>query len=281
MIGQTNLISQLQRQIDEGTLPRFIIFTGDKGSGKKTLAREMRNMLGCTTLYNIPDVKIDSIRWLIQEAYKTKVPSVYIILDADEMSVNAKNALLKVTEEPPNKAYFIMTLEDENNTLETIRSRATIYSMENYSKKELTDYIISKYAVEATTNVKNTLLLLGSTPGEINTMMQMKGGVCEFYNYVEKVVDNIATVSGANCFKIADKISFKEDEEGYDLKLFWKAFCTVCQYQSTHTEDKDEVQQYTSGELLTSNYIKDLRLKSVNKRMLFDHWILAIRRLWM
>jgi len=280
MIGQTTLIAQLQKQITDGTFPRFIILTGAKGSGKKTLAEQIRSMLGCM-VYKIADVRIESIRWLIQEAYKTRVPAVYIISDADEMSVNAKNALLKVTEEPPNKAYFIMTLEDENNTLETIRSRATIYSMENYTKDELVEYIKTNYAVEATTNVMHTLLLLGSTPGEINTLMQMKGGVCEFYKYVEKVVQNIATVSGANCFKIADKIAFKEDDEGYDIKLFWKAFCTVCEYEATHTEDKDEVQRYTDGELLTSNYIKDLRLKSVNKRMLFDHWILAIRRLWM
>ena len=280
MIGQTTLIAQLQKQITDGTFPRFTILTGAKGSGKKTLAEQIRSMLGCM-VYKIADVRIESIRWLIQEAYKTRVPAVYIISDADEMSVNAKNALLKVTEEPPNKAYFIMTLEDENNTLETIRSRATIYSMENYTQDELVEYIKANYAVEATTNVMNTLLLLGSTPGEINTLMQMKGGVCEFYKYVEKVVQNIATVSGANCFKIADKVAFKEDDEGYDIKLFWKAFCTVCQYGATHTEDKEEVQRYANGELLTSNYIKDLKLKSVNKRMLFDHWILAIRRLWM
>lgn len=280
MIGQENLLSAIRKQIKDDTFPHFTILVGDKGSGKKTLAQEIEKMLNIT-VYNIPDVKMENIRWLIEEAYKTKVPALYIIQDADEMSVNAKNALLKVTEEPPNNAYFLMTLENENNTLPTIRSRGTIYHMDTYSKDEIEAYEVEKYFDDNSTEVSIVHDLCDNL-GEVDLLHKME--VQNFYNYVQLTVDNIATVSGANCFKIADKIAFKDDEingDKYDLKMFWKAFCSVCRFEARKSDNVDDAQYYINGCLLTSNYIKDLRIKSVNKQMLFDHWILAIRRLWM
>lgn len=271
MIGQKNLIEKLN---SFEKFPKFSIFVGQKGSGRKTLINEyivpMFTEQGYVT-YTLTDVKIDSIRDMIKNAYQAH-SMLYLITDADNMSVGAKNAMLKIVEECPNNNYFIMTLEDENSTLPTIKSRAVIYHMDAYSKEELKEY--------ADTDISH--LDICETPGEIDLLEAMNPD--EFYEYVIKVVDNIAKVSGSNSFKIAEKIAFKEEDENkYDLKLFWKAFIKECMSRAENllNEKKDrEGIDYMIGARDTSRTLRRLLSRSINRQMLFDKWILDIREDW-
>ena len=269
MIGQHNLQSRIEQLIKNHTFPRFSIFVGPKGSGKKTFAHELENLFNNwrvssdhVNVYELPDVKIDTIREMITQSYKQVMTMLYIIPDADNMSNAAKNALLKVTEEPPNEAYFIMTLEDENNTLETIRSRATVFHMDIYTPDEIYQYAMG-YAHDNEDIIKD----ICETPGDVDLLY--KDSPKEFYDYVQLVVDNIAEVSLANAFKIPSKVALKEDAEGYDLRLFWKAFMKVCfdngKYDAIYP---------------TSKYLQKLKVKGINKQMLIDNWVLEIRELW-
>ena len=258
MIGQKNLLRVIDHQLEDDTFPRFSIIVGYRGSEKDKIGNHIAKHLkaNCITL---PDVKVETIRTIIQESYKVVSCTVYNIVNADTMSIQAQNALLKVTEEPPNKAYFVMTLEDEANTLPTIRSRGTIYHCDNYTQAELVNYAEEKYGVFKYCGICDT-------PGEIDLLHEMKEE--EFYNYVEKVVNNISEVSGSNAFKIADKIKFKDTNEGYDLILFWKIFQCIAMEKQEYERIK-----------ITSKYLALLRIKSLNRQMLFDKWILDIRRL--
>lgn len=274
MIGQKNLIEKIN-SFDK--LSRFSIFVGQKGSGKKTLLIEyVYPMLKAQdySIYIVQDIKIDSIREMISDAYKMhKV--LFVITDADNMSIGAKNAMLKIVEECPNDNYFIMTLEDENTTLNTIRSRATIYHMDTYSKEELKEYAD---AIEK--NMSHVDIC--ETPGDINLLYAMNPD--GFYEYVIKVVDNIAKVSGSNSFKIAEMIAFKqEDEEKYDLKLFWKAFIKECMNRANELLIENKSQEgidYMIGARDTSRALRRLLTRSINRQMLFDKWILDIREDW-
>lgn len=267
MIGQKSLIAHCKNLIDNDALQHFCIFTGNPGSGRKTLMKQLASDM--QILSTVVDISVASIREVIENAYKNANPIIYIIPDADGMSLQAKNALLKVTEEPPNKAYFFMSLEDINNTLPTIRSRATVYRMENYSREELEEYVQTTFQDNHEVYMK-----LCDTPGEINILYKMSA--LDFYNYVEKVVDNIAEVSGSNAFKIADKIALKEGDSKYDLKLFFKAFMTVCIERMAN-----EPLEYSKGVAITSKYLQELGIRGVNKQMLFDAWLLDIRKAWM
>ena len=126
MLGQKNLYTVLNNQLREDTLARFIIIEGELGSEKNLVARELAKANHLLYVES-PDCKIETMRQIIGDAYRVTKPTIFAILDADDMSVQAKNALLKVTEEPPNKARFVMTLQSVGSTLETIKSRATIY----------------------------------------------------------------------------------------------------------------------------------------------------------
>ena len=275
IIGQINLKALLKAQIKSETLPRFMIIVAPKGSGKQLISEWIPMQIPeLTYSYVLSDVKVDTIRNMIEQSYTNKNKTFYIIPNADKMSVAAKNALLKVTEEPPNNSYFIMTLEDIEQTLDTIRSRGTVYYMDPYTPDNISDYYYSKYqhdhSIEEIGIVKN----LCQTPGEVDTLVN-ECGVIAFYDYVKLVVDNIAKVSGSNAFKIGDKLKFKDTDSGkYDLTLFWKAFMSICVERIDDTK-------YIYGIAPTSRALQELRIKGINKQALFDKWLLQIRERWM
>ena len=265
MIGQHQLQSRINQLIEENSFPRFSIFVGPKGSGKKTLLLEMFEGI------YLEDNKVDSVRRMIELVYKVG-NRTFIMPDADTMSNAAKNALLKVIEECPNDNYFIMTLEDENNTLETIRSRGTVFHMDRYTPDEIEEYWRSRYiSIQDDPWIHKELC---ETPGDVDLLVKM--GTLQFYDYVQLVVDNIAEVSLANAFKIPSKVALKEDAEGYDLRLFWKAFMSVCWERSYEQDTK----KYCDGIVITSRYLQKLRVKGINRSMLMDNWVLEIRELW-
>ena len=286
MIGQQHLQSQVRRLAENRTLPRFMILVGQRGSGRKTFAKEIVSIVNeyrvssdKAIAYTLPDVKIDTIRETIKQAYKNVTTVFYIIPDADTMSLAAKNALLKVTEEPPNESYFIMTLEDENNTLETIRSRGTVFRMDSYTPDEIFQYY---WTVGDMPNDAEIVQRICATPGEVNICKNMcEGTIQPFLDYVELVIDNIAEVSIANSFKIASKVAVKEDDEGYDLKLFWRAFISVCSERAfTGSLKLQEIFAYGQATGITSKYLQQLRVKGINRQMLVDTWIMEVRNAW-
>ena len=278
MIGQLNIKSQISKLISTG-FPRFLIITGVKGQGKKTLANYICRCLNYPSI--IASIKIDSLREIIELAYKQTEPIIYIIPDADKMSIGAKNSLLKVIEEPPNNAYFIMTLESIENTLPTIKSRCQELKMENYTDKEINKFIeLINYNLSATE--KCIVEDICQNYYEIDLLN--KYGVNDFYKYVEKVVDNIYKVQSANSFKLTEKLDLKNDDTKYDLKIFFETYRSICMNRLINIVDDEDNQElfkkYGNSISKTSEYINKLSITGISKQGLVDMWILDIREIW-
>ncbi|MBR2590282.1 MAG: hypothetical protein IKE65_05100 [Clostridia bacterium] len=191
--GNDILKNTVFTRIKTGTLPHAIILEGEKGIGKKTFARLMaagllcageeppcmecavcRNVLGA----NHPDVlyyetekhtkdnfKIDTVRAIRDIAYIAPNQSeykIFILAEADLMNQAAQNALLKILEEPPSYAIFILLCEKKSAFLETILSRCTVYRLERVSNETAFE------AVKA--------LLNGPTDEEIQKCIDLVGG---------------------------------------------------------------------------------------------------------
>lgn len=275
MIGQAELINKIGGQIGRGKFPRFSIFIGEKGSGKKTLAKELMFLgLGVSEIY-FCDIKVDNIREVIESAYKLDEPILYVIPDCDNMSNIAANSLLKVTEEPPKNAYFVLTCESIDNLLPTIKSRGVTYMLAPYTYEDKCDYIDTHPNRPSEEDVE-FILDVASTIGDIQSCLSQN--IKEFRDYVNLVIDNIAEVSDSNAFKIGDKIAFKDERGKYDLRLFWKAFSTICVDLMTKSDDS---LKYARAIAITGDYSQQLYIKGINKSMLFDQWIVAIREEWL
>lgn len=76
---------------------------------------------------------IDSVRELRREAYvrpNDAAAKVLILENAQNMTVQAQNALLKIIEEPPGAVTFILTCENKSVLLETVLSRVSVFSLD-------------------------------------------------------------------------------------------------------------------------------------------------------
>ncbi len=150
--GNTNLKKSLKTMIDKGTVPHSILFYGDYGSGKTTLARILTNYLECSELdvkeINTADFRgIDTVRNLLRSMHTKPMKGkykAYIIDEAaqlgrggDSSKNEAQNALLKALEEPPSHCYFFLCTTDPQNLISTIKSRCTQFQVNTLSQKQM------------------------------------------------------------------------------------------------------------------------------------------------
>jgi len=71
-------------------------------------------------------ITVDQIRDLKKDVYvvpNDSMQKAYIVQDADTMNINAQNAFLRILEEPPEHAVFILSTETPASLLPTVRSR--------------------------------------------------------------------------------------------------------------------------------------------------------------
>ena len=276
IIGQSKFLERVYTL--QNNFPTFVILEGAKGQGKKTVAKELSKILGYRML--TIGTKIDDIREMIANTGSLSVPTIYFIPDADNMSVGAKNSLLKITEEPPKNLYIVLTLQHRENTLSTIRSRATVLELDNYTRNQLEEYLIMNYPVMEP-DLKDELLDYVDNPGEIDDLMSI--GIQEFLDYVYKVFDNILEVSTGNSFKIPNQFKFKEDDKGYPVQIFLKIFERVCisaidprQFPDVTLEQIETIAEMIR---ITNKALNELNTRGINKKSVIDLWILDIRRL--
>ena len=264
MVGQLNLKNEIDMAVENG-FPHFVVLSGEQGSGKKLIVDYIVEKTGF--MKAVCGNKVEEVREVIQTVYNQTAPIIYVFYDVDDMSVNAKNALLKVTEEPPKNTYFIMTLNSENKALETIMSRAVKFRMGVYTYNELSEYF--DLVVEDKNVDKKRMLSIVEVPRDIDLLLSYDFG--QYYAFCEQVVDNLAFVSDANSLKIVEKLAVKD--EGWDIKLFINTIKLII---GLRQKSGDLKECYESIRLCTV-FINQLANKSFNKRMLCDDWILQLK----
>ena len=270
MIGQERLLTRIDKMIDAG-FPRFTIICGNKQSGRKTIARRIAKALDAHLINS--NIKVDDVREIIDLAYKQTEPIVYLLADADKMSPAAKNALLKITEEPPRKAYIIMTVQDINNTLATLKSRGTVLNIDPYTPKDLLKYAEDK-DYKLTKEEQEIICNICTVPGEVDLLVRYN--ISDFYGFVKTVIESIGIVNGANAFKIGLKLGYKEDDGGWDISLFMRAIMYLCR-QKMNTAP---IHQYRDSIAITSKYLSQISITGINKSSTIDMWILEMRGIW-
>lgn len=138
--GQEFAKKYITNAITKNMLNNAYIFEGIKGIGKKTFAREFAKILIGISPENSPDfnviskedgshkIKIEKIRKMKEDVYEKPISDykIYLIENAELMSEEAQNAILKTIEEPPEYAIFILITENKEALLNTIKSRCDI-----------------------------------------------------------------------------------------------------------------------------------------------------------
>lgn len=174
VVGHKDIIKYMKNAVEQNKLSHAYILNGQRGSGKKLLARLFAMTLQCesgesepcgvcrscvqTNSGNQPDIitvkhekptsiSVDDIREQLNGDIMIKPYSsrykIYIIPEADLMTVQAQNALLKTLEEPPEYAVIFLLTENAEGLLATIRSRCVMLKLRN-----IKDKLVKKYLME-------------------------------------------------------------------------------------------------------------------------------------
>jgi len=107
-------------------------------------------------------VSVDQIRELKKDVYIVPNESeqkAYIVQDADAMNINAQNAFLRILEEPPAHAVFILVSENPASLLPTVRSRCVelknkTHEEINEEENEELEELIEEFLLALNDNIK-------------------------------------------------------------------------------------------------------------------------------
>lgn len=154
--GNVSLKKSLTSMIDKNKIPHNILFYGDYGSGKTTLARILAKQLGCSK-FDMMEIDtgdfsgVDTSRNIRRKMNTTPMsgPVKAYIFDevhmlgrgGDSSKNEAQNALLKALEEPPKHTYFFLCTTDPQNLIGTIKSRCTQFKVSALSEKQIHEHV--------------------------------------------------------------------------------------------------------------------------------------------
>ncbi|WP_320957365.1 DNA polymerase III subunit delta' [Enterocloster asparagiformis] len=162
-----------------GNISHAYILSGEAGMGKKSLANAFALALLCekgqadpcrqchackqVMSGNHPDliyvthekpasIGVDDVRRQINDTIQVKPYSsahkIYIVDEAEKMTVQAQNALLKTIEEPPAYAVILLLTTNAEAFLPTILSRCVQLKLKPLKDREVKDYLVSRMGVE-------------------------------------------------------------------------------------------------------------------------------------
>ena len=178
IIGQEQIKEHLQNAISAGKVSHAYIINGEKSSGKEFIARVFAMTLQCeeggtepcgkcrscrqALSDNHPDIirvthekpntiSVDDIRAQVNGDVMIKPYSsrykVYIVNEAEKMTVQAQNAILKTREEPPEYVVILLLVTNVNVLLPTILSRCVVLNMKPVPDEQMKRFLMQQMEV--------------------------------------------------------------------------------------------------------------------------------------
>lgn len=252
LIGQEGLQSQIINLLNgHKGFPHTVILVGEKGQGKRTIARWIAEQMDAP-VYEPKELKIDFIRELNSDSRTVSSPKLYLLADCETMTPQAQNALLKLSEEPPENAYIVMTVQDVSALLPTIISRSSILSLEGYTHEQLSGLTTDEQ-----------LIKIAKNPGTIERLQQIDYQT--LLTHSDKVVANIGRISVSNAFNILKDV----EKEDYDLFMSM----LIYSYESRQAEGFNCTKQ-----IRVLFHTKELmKNKSLNKQNALEMMFIELR----
>lgn len=221
LFGLSEKFNFLANLNNRDILPKVILLSGSKGSGKATLVNHLMHfffnkknydekkkiILEKDNFFNhyiddlCPNIiylnglnhkyaKIEDIRELKNKLNKSSISSnkrFIIFDDVETFNHNSLNALLKIIEEPSKNNYFILINNESKKLLETIKSRCfeLKITLDIYKRSEIINKLLSYFDQEIILDQT----IIKSTPGNFlkyNFILSENK-----INFEEKFIDNL------------------------------------------------------------------------------------------
>ena len=279
IIGHEQVIAHLQKAALSDKISHAYLFSGESGLGKHAIASLFAEALQCKEhtgdpcgecvsckkdrSRNHPDIirithikpnsiSVDEVReQLINDIQVKPYESrykIYIMEEAQKMTPQAQNALLKTIEEPPAYAVILLLTENLDAMLPTIRSRCVILNL-----KTISDRLVDRYLRE-TLGLPEREAEIKAAFAQGNIGKARKVAEDEsFFEMVQNALQLLKHSGKMEVYELVDAIKNMSSEKQniYDyLDLFLMWFRDVLLFKATREIDnlifKDEI-----------NYIKE------------------------
>lgn len=243
-----NLISNVRKKVTN----QAYIFQGERGVGAKECARLFSAALVCKSTDTEPcgtcnaclmaradshpdivtvmpqdgkrNITVDQIRGVVTDAYTKPYESekkVYIIAYGDDMNEQAQNAFLKVLEEPPEYAVFVILAENNESLLKTIRSRCTTIKFNPVSDAKIREYIKTKFP-ESIEKTDFLVQYAGGIAGDIEKILNTENFQILRRQSLEKM-EQLLSHRMLDSYVVAEFL--EENKEDVELIFkFWQGF---------------------------------------------------------
>ncbi len=200
VVGHRVAIEKLLRTVEQERLPPSWLFVGPQKQGKKLVAlgvaqaflceRSRAACGNCPSCQRVarrqseglillepqgPTIKIESARQIVNDLSLTALGRGRVVLidDAEKLTAQAANALLKSVEEPPPRTHFIFIAPSRDSVLGTLRSRSQIVRFGSLTREERSAIGGEDVDVEIRTRAVQVLVeMLGS--GRVDAVAQLR-----------------------------------------------------------------------------------------------------------
>ena len=181
LVGQRHVVESLRAAAAGKGMSHAFLFTGPPGSGRSNAAVAFAAALqceeqppGCGACHSCHTVLagshadvtvvrtdrlsigVDEVRDLVRRSALAPVGrrwQVMIVEDADRLTEQAANALLKAIEEPTDRTVWILCAPTVEDLLPTIRSRCRLVTLATPSPEEVADFLVRTDGVDARARV--------------------------------------------------------------------------------------------------------------------------------
>lgn len=276
--GNDLLLRHLRQAVATKKISHAYLFAGGSGSGKKMLANLFAKTLQCEAQgtepcgvcqsckafasHNHPDIVyvrptkktlgVDDIREQILEDVKFKQYQyrykIYIVEQADTMTVQAQNALLKTLEEPPGYAIFLLLANNTSAFLPTILSRVVTLQIRPLSENLITQYLVTEKQLSDTTAAEYAAYAQGSI-GNALALLEDE----TFVHMREDILDKLMKMEQKSLAEVLlfakDLEQYKDDMRFLDIIQLWYRDLLVAK----RLKDEQFLIQKTNRELLFAN----------------------------
>ncbi|CEN74477.1 DNA polymerase III subunit delta' [[Clostridium] sordellii] len=251
IIGQSFAKKYIMNSINKDKINHAYLFEGIDGVGKTTFAKEFaKHLLKIEHLENSPDyiniepqgasIKIVQIRNLQTDViikphgdYK-----IYVINNAEKMTIESQNALLKTLEEPPVYVIIILITNNKNSLLDTIKSRCDIVKFLPITSIELKKYLEDRGIEEKKASILSTF-----SRGSISKALELSDS--------------------------SDFMIMREDIQNYIQVMLEKNVVDILELPNKLDKYKDNILEVLD---ITINYFRDIMMikENIDKSMIIN-----------